>query len=456
VGLARTADRVPQWAGDPRLNPEVSLDRYASADVSFRLLSDVLIRHPGRDAGFLRYLQQNTSVSHAAAITAPDARFSSRLERSNGPLPDVFVFVLDSLRRDYLSPFNPAVSFTPEIARFAAEGFAFTNTFSRYGGTSLAVPSIWAGGMVIHRTSMPEFPRTNALEQLLDADGYQWFMSLDTVMAPLLAPHEDLVELDRGRRVMEFDLCHTLEDLEGQLAGRDDRRPAFGFSLPQNLHISLRQHAPVPAGEHYPGFFEPYAAEVHRLDGCFGAFIARLKRMGRYARSIVVLTSDHGDSLGEGGRWGHGVSLDPEVVRIPLIMHVPDALKPLLTTDVTRLAFSSDVVPTLYALLGHPTLDLGPLTGTPLFVSRSMAPSPRRRGGFLLASSYGPTYGMLRQNGRSLYVVDLVNGREYAFDLTPPPVGRRVQVTDETRRVNRPLIRSQIAALADRYQFHPQ
>ena len=62
--------------------------------------------------------------------------------------------------------------------------------------------------MVIHRTSMPDFPRSNALERLLETDGYQWFMSLDSVMAPLLAPHPS-VELDRGRRVMDFDICHT-------------------------------------------------------------------------------------------------------------------------------------------------------------------------------------------------------------------------------------------------------
>jgi hypothetical protein len=55
---------------------------------------------------------------------------------------------------------------------------------------------------------MPDFPRSNALERLLETDGYQWFMSLDSVMAPLLAPHPS-VELDRGRRVMDFDICHT-------------------------------------------------------------------------------------------------------------------------------------------------------------------------------------------------------------------------------------------------------
>ena len=71
------------------------------------------------------------------------------------------------------------------------------NAFSHYGGTALAVPSIWAGGLVIHRTSMPDFRRSNALEKLLVADHYRWYMSLDTHMQPLLDPHPDPIELIR-------------------------------------------------------------------------------------------------------------------------------------------------------------------------------------------------------------------------------------------------------------------
>ena len=49
--------------------------------------------------------------------------------------------------------------------------------------------------------------------------------------------------------------------------------------------------------------------------------------VGASSDSIVVLTTDHGDSLGEDGNWGHGVTIYPEVVRIPLMIHVPERLK---------------------------------------------------------------------------------------------------------------------------------
>ena len=132
-------------------------------------------------------------------------------------------------------------------------------------------------------------------------------------------------------------------------------------------HVRSR---PVPAGERYDGFIAPLAAEVHRLDGCFGAFIDDLKRRGRYDNSIIVLTADHGDSLGEDGRWGHSYTLVPEVVSIPLIVHLPSAIVGERAADLDAVALSTDITPTLYAALGYTPRAADGLVGRPL-VSRS-------------------------------------------------------------------------------------
>ena len=52
----------------------------------------------------------------------------------------------------------------------------------------------------------------------------------------------------------------------------------------------------------------------------------------------------------------------------------------------------------------------------------------RRRGSFLLTASYGATYGLLRRNGRGLYVTDLVERREFAYDLSRGAVGAETTV----------------------------
>src|SRR6185312_13913394 len=111
--------------------------------------------------------------------------------------------------------------------------------------------------------------------------------------------------------------------------------------------------------------------------------------------------------------------------------------------------------PTLYELVGHPTEFLGPLFGSPLFVAPDAELAPRRRGSYLLVASYAPTYGLLRRNGRSQYIMDLVNGREYGYELWTQPIGGRVNVTDDMRRINQRLMREQIAEVAALYNFVP-
>ena len=110
---------------------------------------------------------------------------------------------------------------------------------------------------------------------------------------------------------------------------------------------------------------------------------------------------------------------------------------------------------TLYGLLGYAPQDLGSLFGRPLFVDPEADMSKRRSESFLVASSYGAVYGMLRDNGRLMYVVDAVDGREYAFDLTRAP-GTRVEVTQSMTNENRRMIREDLTALAALYQYHPE
>jgi arylsulfatase A-like enzyme len=177
-----------------------------------------------------------------------------------------------------------------------------------------------------------------------------------------------------------------------------------------------------------------------------------LKRTGLYDQSIVIVTSDHGESLGEDGRWGHAYTLYPEVVRIPLLIRVPPHLA--VTASRTNVAMSTDITPTLYALTGQAPRDLGPLYGRPLFTSTGES-AAARQDDLLLSSSYGPVHAMLRNNGQSLYVADAVQGRDFAFELRADDRMERVTVTEAMRAANRELMRDQITRIATAYKFSP-
>ena len=250
-----------------------------------------------------------------------------------------------------------------------------------------------------------------------------------------------------------MDLCATTVELEARMTARDPGRPVFFYSLPQNVHIAVATRRPVPDAGRYPGFFAPVAAGVQRIDACVGGFVDYLKRAGLYDDSVIILTSDHGDSLGEQGRWGHAYFMVPEVMRVPLIVHVPPRLRERIAVDLAALTLSTDIAPSLYALLGYEPADRGALFGRPVFTPPDGDSSWRRRDSFLLASTYGAVYGILRQNGRRMEVVNAVDNEEFAYDVTDGLLGRRIAMTAATIDANRQAIGRQLSELAALYHY---
>jgi hypothetical protein len=447
-GIPRLTLALATRTHNAALEPAQVLPRYATAEVAFNLINRGLTASQGQDPEYYRFLQLNV----AATGTTPTADFSPHLSTSTARRPDIFLFVIDSLRRDYLSPYNDAVTFTPEIDRLARESFVFQNAFTRHGGTQLAIPSIWTGAFNVRGTASG-FARMNALEKLLNADGYRVLFN-DHTVDTWLRPAHPITVIDPDVPSRDVDLCSNLKELTAHLdAPAHDTNPRFAFLSPMNVHIMNTRIGtqPAPSDRVYPGFYNPYASRLHRLDACIGTFISYLKANGRYDNSIVILTSDHGDSLGEDGFWGHAFWLFPEDVRVPLLIHLPEYLAHDVTADLARLTFSTDIAPSLYALLGHDLQDPGPLFGSPLFVPKDGAPTDRRRGSFLLTSSYAATYGLLRRNGRLLYVSDLSERKEFAFDLSRGPIGRPMPIDQDMQRVNQRLIREQLESVARFY-----
>ncbi len=439
----------------PPFVPEFALDAYAAVDPSYRLIRQLLWVEPAGSAAFYGQLRANSLIQHVQ-VDPIDVDFVSPLAPAPQKPPHVFLFIVDSLRRDYVSTYNRAVTFTPSIGRFAAESDTFARAFSRYGGTGLSMPAIWAGGMLLHKEYVLPFQPMNALDKLLEVNHYRKLLSLDHITAQMIDTEKGVEELDRGRDEMQYDFCATLGELQSRLGhGKVGDAPIFAHTRSLNLHVSKLTNRSLSLDQAFEGFQGPAAAAIGRMDRCFGSFIDFLKASGLYDDSIVILTSDHGDSLGEAKRWGHSYTIFPEIVRIPLIIHVPARLRQGLAADHDAASFSTDITPTLYALLGYTPRALGWAYGAPLFLPPGTDQSWRRRDTVLVASSYGPVYGLLQQNGAALYVADGVNGRDYAYDLSEIRP-RRVGVTPERREGSRAFISARLAELAAMYRFTPQ
>ena len=95
-----------------------------------------------------------------------------------------------------------------------------------------------------------------------------------------------------------------------------------------------------------------YDAEVRYADTLIGMIVRRLQRAGRWDRTLLVLTADHGESLGEHDAYfQHGWFAHQATVRAPLLIRAPGRLPAGRVTSSVSLI---DLTPTILALLGIP------------------------------------------------------------------------------------------------------
>ncbi len=443
------------------LAAHVVLDRYvvSASDVprapATRWALDLLRPPATGPAELYAMLPAHTNITGAANGVPVDVRWAPLTGAPSAHRPNIFLFVVDSLRRDYLSPYNDRVTFSPAIGAFARDSLVFERAFTQYAATGLSVPSIWTGGAVLHKQYVTPFAPMNALAKLLSHEQYEEWISIDNILDVILPKTGALNPLDSGRPVKDFRFCATLDEVRTRLARRAaDAPPVFAYSLPQDVHISVvtREGSRSIDAEVYDGFYAPVASRVRRVDTCFGAFVEDLKSRGLFDNSIIVLTSDHGDSLGEEGRMGHAYTVYPEIVRIPLIVHLPPELRARFEWDTARPSYTTDLTPTLFRLLGHKISSPGDTYGEALARDPGAPPVPPRDR--MIASSYGSVYGAVMRGGAVMYVADAIERRELQFTIgSGADAGRRVDVDAATRREATDLIKTSVESLARAYQF---
>jgi len=453
LGFARYAkltlynpNPAPQWQG--------VLDDFAGADISFKTAYDFLSRPVDSKAyrQFYEFLKQSTNLGRNTRATPADVRLVAQLQATPGVKPNIFIFVIDSWRQDMSSAYDPAVDYTPEIGRFARESIVFKNAYTRYGGTALSEPAIWTGAMQLHKQYIEPFYPMNNLQKLLETDGYHSYISVDPIIRMMLQPSSSITELDtENQSWSDLDFIPTLKELEAKIDSRSDRsQPIFAYTQPQNVHTLTLARSKIKGGRKAVSMFE-----LRRMDTAFGEFLDFLRQRGLYEGSIIILTADHGDSYGEYGRWGHSDFLFPEVIRIPLIVHLPPRMQQEFESDLNQPSFTTDITPSLYYLLGHRPIVNNELLGRPLFTLSPGEPAAYQRSHYLIVSSYAPVYAELSGNGHSLFIADAVHSRSYFYNLKDDPAGTHNHVTIQLENEYEGLIRRDVGRIDAAYGWHP-
>jgi Sulfatase len=436
------------------------LEDYAARDASFQLAHHVLGNGRDQKCGDLcRILREYTNIreNHVSG----SVQLVENLTPSPGEHPNIFLFVIDSMRPDYLGAYNPQhVNYTPNLDALARDGVVFTNAYTQYAGTTLSEPAIWSGALLLHTHFPQPFAKVNSLETLARTDGYQRIVSYDSVLRQLFPAADDLVKLDQDKSLWnEYEACSTVKQLESALDTRsDESRPLLFYAQPMNVHQFAHNDVPAATSQHWqsPAGLNPRITyEVHWVDTCLGQFISYLKQRGMYDRSIIVITSDHGDATGEFGRTSHSTSIWPEIMHVPLIIHVPAKIREHLMYEENRLSTLTDIAPTLYYLLGHRRIRENPLYGRPLFAESKQELESYQHDDLFLASDVRAVYGILTADGRYLYATYDSPAESYLFDLRQDPNAEHSILTPALKRHYDEEIIEHLHLIADYYGYRP-
>ncbi len=98
---------------------------------------------------------------------------------------------------------------------------------------------------------------------------------------------------------------------------------------------------------------DPYDGEIAYADYALGPLMDFLKAHGSYDRTLVIATSDHGESFGEHGEFTHGYYIYDTTLLVPLIIK-PQADRSLASRRIDTPVRSVDIAPTILQFLGIP------------------------------------------------------------------------------------------------------
>lgn len=279
--------------------------------------------------------------------------------------PNVLIVTIDTLRADRLGAYGYRAARTPVLDRLAREATLFEEAYSSAPITMPAHSTIMTGLLPpVHGVrdngayALPDEALT--LAERLRAQGYltQAFVSavvlskrynlnqgFDLYDDKLWDEEDPKLFMIRERQARET-IGATLQWLD-EWQSRPERAPFFTWVHLFDPHQPHRAPAWIASTSG-----SGYDAEVTYADQQLGRLIEALRATGELDRTLILVTADHGESLGEHGEKTHAVFVYRSTMHVPLIVRYPGAFR--AGQRVTTPAHHIDIFPTVLDVLNLP------------------------------------------------------------------------------------------------------
>jgi arylsulfatase A-like enzyme len=336
-------------------------------------------------------------------------RFVDRYKDYKCPGSNVILISIDTLRADHLRIYGYKKDTSPNIDKFAYTGIVFENFFSQSNNTLLSHISLmtslypYAHGVMDRDRKLPDFKKTIA--EVLKKNGYATaaFTGGFRVSKKYGFDHGfDIYKEEYNSKSKDSGQGVRLENLEKDLFSWLDKHSNKKFFL--FIH-SYDTHMPYIAHDYLSEFEKSYSGRLNILNNhsvfvnsqefkiysnltkgslnnindfleqiinknlveltnadvehilalydnevrFMDNYFEKLKELNLMGKTLVILTSDHGDELYERGKVGHGHTLYDEITKVPLLIYIPNYKTSSVRSK--KLAQSIDIAPTILDIL---------------------------------------------------------------------------------------------------------
>ncbi|HEX7150683.1 MAG TPA: sulfatase-like hydrolase/transferase [Thermoanaerobaculia bacterium] len=255
----------------------------------------------------------------------------------------IFLISIDTLRSDRVN-----AQLTPQLTALAQDGVTFTRAFSHVPQTLPSHTTMLTGLLPQHNGVRDNIgyavaPSLDTLPEILKRNGYTTGASVSSYVL------RRATGIDQGFDFFDDELEYrSFVDIMAERGGERSvaalQRWLDGVTS-RKLFAFLHLYEP-----HAPYANDSYDADVQQADAIVGSFLADLKRRNLYDDALVIVTSDHGEGLGEHGEDEHGVFLYREAIQVPLIIKLPRRAR--AGERIETMTALADLTPTILTAAG--------------------------------------------------------------------------------------------------------
>jgi len=304
--------------------------------------------------------------------------FSIAKARKPSPF-NILLITIDTIRADHLGCYGYQKIKTPHIDQLAKEGVLFEKAFSPIPITLPSHTSILTGTYptfhgIRNNGTYAVSESAETLSELLKNKGYTTAAFVSSYVL------DKRFGLDQG-----FDVYDDTLSQQGEQKLGDKERQAESVTQAairwlkeiKSAKFFLWVHYFDPH-EHYqppPPFCDEYAGrlydgEIAYTDHWLGELLKTLQQTSLAENTLIVLTGDHGEGLGDHQERTHGIFIYDTTLHIPLIFTCPQLLpKSMRIKSLVRLI---DIAPTILAIAGNkPFKDMQGVSLLPLMQGKT-------------------------------------------------------------------------------------